>query len=108
MDVIKRIDDLRKERGWSIYKLAEESALTQSTVSNMFTRGTVPTIYTLQQICDAFGITLSEFFAETVTLSNQDEVMLLSQYRRLNTPDQQVVRKIAQFMAARLYATPIK
>ncbi|MBR2433219.1 MAG: helix-turn-helix transcriptional regulator [Clostridia bacterium] len=104
MDVIKRIDDLRKDRGWSIYKLAEESALTQSTVSNMFNRGTVPTIFTLQQICDAFGITLSEFFAETVTLSNQDEVMLLSQYRRLKAPDQQVVRKLTQFMADRAYA----
>lgn len=104
MDVIKRIDDLRKQRGWSVYKLAEESTLTQSTISNMFTRGTVPTIYTLQQICDAFGITLSEFFAETVTLSNQEELMLLSQYRRLNPPDQQVVRKLAQFMAEKGFA----
>ena len=99
MDVLKRIEELRKERGWSTYKLAEEAMLTPSTVFNMFSRGTVPTIYTLQQMCDAFGITLAEFFSEEVKLNSQDEVAVLSNYRKLDKQNQKVVRKLTEFMA---------
>lgn len=64
MDIAKKIDAMRIERGWSVNYLALEAMLTQSTVNNMFTRHTDPKISTLKAICNAFGITLSEFFAE--------------------------------------------
>lgn len=64
MDVIKRIDDIMKERGWSYYKLSIESGLSSSTITNIYRRNTVPSITTLEAICNAFGITLSQFFAE--------------------------------------------
>lgn len=35
-----------------------------STLQNIYKRNTVPTIDTLERICGAFGITLSQFFAE--------------------------------------------
>lgn len=35
MDVIGKIDILRRERGWSINYLATEAMLTQSTVNNI-------------------------------------------------------------------------
>ena len=35
-----------------------------STLSNIFHRGTVPTIATLQTICDTMHITLAEFFSD--------------------------------------------
>lgn len=64
MDVIQRIDDIMKERGWSYYKLSIESWLSSSTITNIYRRNTVPSITTLEAICNAFGITLSQFFAE--------------------------------------------
>lgn len=67
MDVIGKIDILRRERGWSINYLATEAMLTQSTVNNIFNRRNEPKLSTLRAICDAFGITLSEFFAEEMT-----------------------------------------
>lgn len=67
MEISKKIDRMRIERGWSINYLAMEAMLTQSTVNNMFTRQTDPKISTLKAICNAFGITLSEFFAEEST-----------------------------------------
>lgn len=66
MDVIKRIDDLMNERHWSDYKLAAESGLSSSTIANMHRRNTVPSISTLEAICSAFGITLSQFFADDI------------------------------------------
>jgi len=62
MDVLKRINQLRLERNWSIYRLSVESNISQSTLTNMFNRETLPSITTLECLCSAFGITLAEFF----------------------------------------------
>lgn len=72
MDVLKRIDELRKERGWSVNYLAMEAGLTQSTVNNLYSRKTEPKLSTLRAICDAFGIALSDFFKEEEA---EDELM---------------------------------
>ena len=52
------------ERGWSEYRLAKESGLSQSTISNLFVRNTLPSIATLEIICKSFGITLAQFFED--------------------------------------------
>jgi len=64
MEILEKIDKLRKEKGWSINYLALESGLTQSTLNNLYLRNTEPKISTLRAICGAFGITLSDFFKE--------------------------------------------
>ena len=64
MNILNRIDELRKERGWSINYLAMEAELTQSTLNNLYMRNTEPKLSTLRAICNAFGMTLSEFFKE--------------------------------------------
>lgn len=64
MNILERIDELRKARGWSVNNLAMEAMLTQSTVNNLYARKSEPKLSTLRAICGAFGITLSEFFAE--------------------------------------------
>ena len=64
MDTHARLRELLKARGWSEYRLALECGLSESTVSNIYRRGTYPTVPTLEQICKGFGITLSQFFAD--------------------------------------------
>lgn len=63
-DVMNRLERLMKERNWTAYRLAKETGLSASTISNMFRRNTIPSIPTLETICKAFGITLAQFFAE--------------------------------------------
>ena len=72
MEVLEKIEMLRKEKGWSINYLAMESGLTQSTLNNLYSRNTEPKISTLRAICGAFGITLSEFFKEE---DKEDELL---------------------------------
>ena len=67
MDVIERIDELMAARNWSDYRLAAESGLSSSTIANIHRRNTLPSIPTLEAICNAFGITLAQFFAEDLT-----------------------------------------
>ena len=64
MDINEKIKLLLKKRGWSEYKLAKNSGLSESTIANIFKRNTVPSITTLEAICKGFGVTLSQFFAE--------------------------------------------
>lgn len=64
MDIHKKLNDLMEERGWTEYKLSKVCGLSESTIANIFRRGTMPSIATLATICSSFGISLSQFFAE--------------------------------------------
>ena len=89
MDILAKIDMLRNERKWSIYKLSEESDVPQSTLANMFARKTLPSITTLQSLCDAFNISMSEFFYEpkdvyTMSDLTEEEKRFINNYRMLS------------------------
>ena len=77
MDSKQRIKELMNERGWSEYRLAIESNLSQSTVANIFNRNTTPSVSTLEAICSGFGITMAQFFASgnMVELSEEQKQM---------------------------------
>ena len=64
MDTHSRLRQLMAERGWTAYRLAKESGLSESTLANIFKRNTVPSIATLEAVCSAFGISLAQFFAD--------------------------------------------
>lgn len=65
-----RIRQLMVERGWTIYRLAQESGLSQTTISNIFKRNNQPSLPTVNAICDACGITLAQFFTENDTANS--------------------------------------
>lgn len=73
MDVLERLRRIMFERNWTEYRLAKESGLSQSTISNLFHRSGQPSIATLEVICGAFGITLAQFFADDNMVELTDE-----------------------------------
>ncbi|WP_322175254.1 helix-turn-helix domain-containing protein [Acutalibacter caecimuris] len=77
MDTHSKLRQLMSERGWTAYRLAKESGLSESTLANIFKRNTVPSISTLEAVCAAFGISLAQFFAE------QDMVELTPELKEL-------------------------
>ena len=87
IDVLKRITEMREARRWTEYQLAEKSGLTQSTISSWYRKGMLPTIPSLLKICNAFEISMSQFFIEdnsqTITLSDRQRT-LLSAAEKLN------------------------
>ena len=64
-DILKRITSLMNSRNWTLYKLAKESDIPYSSLNSMFQKNNQPTISTLEKICKAFNITMSEFFSNT-------------------------------------------
>ena len=79
INVLDRITFYRKQKNWTEYQLAEKSGLTQSTISSRYRKNVVPSIPSLEKICNAFGITLSQFFStddDNFSLtSNQKELL---------------------------------
>lgn len=66
MDTNEQLRLLLVERGWTEYRLAKQCGLSQSTITNIYRRNTVPSISTWEVICKELGITLSQFFAEAI------------------------------------------
>ena len=92
-DILAAITKYREDRDWTEYQLAERSGLPQSTISSWYRKNMVPTIPSLEKICNAFGITLSQLFAEgdaPVSLT-QSQRRLLERWNRLSKEQQDVV-----------------
>lgn len=90
MNVNEKIVSLCNDRGWSIYELSIQSGITQSSLNSMLHRGNPPKIENLKCICDAFGITLSQFFLddEQAEILSPKEKMLVSSFRKLSDKKQ--------------------
>ncbi len=92
-DILETIIKLRQQRGWSEYQLSEHSGLPQSTISSWYRKDTAPSIPSLEKICIAFGITLSQLFSEggnPVILTPSQE-KLLEHWSKLTTEQQDAV-----------------
>ncbi len=88
MDIHARLQELLDERGWSRYRLSKESGLSEETLTNIFKRGTSPSLFTLQSICDGFKITLSQFFTENEMIEMTEELKTLFDEWKYLTPEQ--------------------
>lgn len=100
METIERIKYHMQLRGWSEYRLAKESGLSQSTIANIFRRNTLPSIPTLEIICNAFGITLCQFFSDdnnSSPLSNEQKE-LLNNWGKLSIKKRNVLMKLIHEM----------
>lgn len=68
MDVLERLNEIMHQKGITDYQLAKISGLAPSTISNMRRRNTIPSIPTLENICDSMNLSLSQFFAKEETI----------------------------------------
>ena len=64
--ITNRIKELCDKRQMSMYALSKKTGISQSSLSNLMKRGSTPTFYTLDKICDGLGITLSQFFSKDI------------------------------------------
>jgi transcriptional regulator with XRE-family HTH domain len=102
-DVLKRISDLLNMKHWSKYKLAKKSGIPLSSLNSLFSKNNQPTISTLQKICDGFGITMSEFFIDTVPVFREpqptkEEKEILSLYNNLGKKEQHIIQVLLREM----------
>lgn len=100
MDALKRVHQLMDHRGWTEYRLAKETGLPLSTITNMFRRQTAPTIPTLEMICQGMGITLSQFFAEESNMVEltEEQYSLFQQWSTLTKRQKELIAELIDNM----------
>ena len=98
MDYIVCQQKLCEKKHMSRYRLAQKSGIAQSSISTLLNRKSVPTIQTLEKICDGFGITLSQFFAEDdiVLDLTKDQEELLKDWNSMDSRQQELVKAYVQ------------
>ncbi len=77
--IANRIKELCDKKQMTMYALSKKTGISQSSLSNLMKRGSTPTFYTLDRICDGLGITLPQFFSDDIgklELSSEQEKVL--------------------------------
>lgn len=70
-----RIDELCRQKGITINKLATISGITQSTLNNIVNGSSHnPTVSTIKKLCDGLEITLVDFFDAGVFYQLEQEI----------------------------------
>lgn len=96
MNILGKIKVLQGERGWTDYKLCQIAGLPIGTLNSIYTRSSPPKLETLQCICNAFGLTLSQFFLEDekVEILSETEREMLQFFRRLSPKQQKALIQV--------------
>ena len=93
-NILNTITAYREERKWSLYDLAVHAEMKSTTISTWYNENAIPSIPSLVKICDAFQITLSEFYAKAVGSESAPVVLTPLQMKVIDRwsvlrPDQQ-------------------
>lgn len=99
--VLNRIKYLLEFNHWTLYRLAKQSNLAYSSLNNLFSRNTCPSISTLEKICAGFNISLADFFDfgrnplhnSSITETQQ---RLLNAYESLSSKDKELLQAYLQ------------
>ena len=96
MDILKRIEELRKIKNISVYELAKRCGIARNTIYRWYSKNYQPTFSTLELICEkGFGITIQEFLGinEQSKLS-QEQTNLLKQWSLLTEKQKESLLQI--------------
>ena len=97
MDIIKRINDLLAVKDWSIHQLSLECDVPRSTLYRIMAHELSPTFAQIEKICDAFNITVEDFFCISIA-PKADEIILLKAFRELSKDGKKTLLLLAQTM----------
>lgn len=74
--VIEHIKELCNQRGWTYYKLAQESNIPYSSLNTMLKKQHIPSMNNLIKICRGFNITLTQFFSGIEKPTDEQSTLL--------------------------------
>ena len=100
MNILDKILELRERRGWTEYRLAEEAKLPQSTISSWYNKKMTPSFSSLEKICKAFNITLSQFFANENSLVDltTEQREMLEEWNMLTNEQKKIIFNLLKTM----------
>lgn len=85
MEFGKRLKSIRESKKISIYRLSQETNISQGHISDLENGKNQPTIETLKKLIAPLGISLSEFFNEdgNISILSEKERELIANFRTM-------------------------
>ncbi len=101
MTVQERIIELLQKKGWTKYKLAQETGLYQTTVYDWFNdKGYTPDRKSIELICAALNISLTEFYSGVdETELDGEQMHLLELFSKVPKSKRKVVFELLRNLA---------
>ncbi len=98
MDIRQKIEQLRKEKGWTVYRLAQKAGVTPSTIYSWYNKNDhMPSRDSIEGICAAFGISEAVFFTDIETDNlTEKELQLLELFRQVPEKKKDAVLTVVQ------------
>lgn len=98
--VIMRILELCEERRISIYKLAQLSDIPRTTLNNTISEDRMPTIPTIEKVCDGLDITLAQFFSSEKLYPDltDDQQQILISWEALSPDKKRLLKSYIQML----------
>lgn len=92
--VPERIQKLCRLAKISRYRLSSLTGISQSALSDIVNGKNMPTLSTIEKICNAFGVTISQFFADNDDLPDlsEEQKELLCLWSGLKLEEQAIVK----------------
>lgn len=96
-DVLRRITEERQKRNWSEYTLSKNSGIPQSTISSWYRKEMVPSVSSIEKICNGLGISLSQFFStgsSTDQYFTEEQQEIFTFWKRLTPKQRDSIRQM--------------
>ncbi len=90
VDIIRKIDNMRIDRGLTIYEFANKCDISQQTYHQWVDSDTMPSIPALQKVCNFLNVTLAELFSDNELVELTPELKKLYQNWQCLTKDEQL------------------
>lgn len=101
MKIGSRLRQYRKAKGFSIYRLSNETDISQNHISAIENDKRQPTVETLERLIAPMGITLAELFndSENVSFLSPDERELVVNYRSMPNGSSELLLSLSKVLA---------
>ncbi len=93
--IVARIYELMSNSGISKVSLSEKIGVSRNTIQNWKKEDSLPTIYVIERICEAFDITVEQFFAgiDNSKMKNDNE-NFIEKWRLLTDEEKCAIEKV--------------
>lgn len=100
MAIIQKIEEIRKQRNISIYKIEKETGISQSTYKS-WVKGTEPGIEKMAIILKYFALSADELLGLETSSLTTEERELIEAYRKSSKTGKRLIQDVASAEAAR-------
>ena len=96
IDVVKRINELLAQKGWSDYELSKQTNISTNTIYAWNKTGAIPSLTNIVKVCEVLGITLGQFFCGTKNFRAPDEEKILREWFSLSELEKETIRRMIE------------